>query len=204
MARLKYPRDVPPNGFWFIQKESFLRLEGESLKDLAEKVVAHRKYRGYEPTDFATVALEVERQICSRLGVYHCKPEGNEDNWVPIDFPNTVLKLGTVVGASKALFAYLASGLELVTPEKAKERADKCARCPINWPLTGCKCGALYKLLEKAVPKEKRFANLGVCVICQCSLPAKVWLPRKVIDASNEGRDLKFPRDGSCWQYEED
>lgn len=200
MALLKYRNEVPPSGFWYLQKETRLRVTGDNLKDLVLQVIAHRKHRGLEPTDFDTVALEVERQICSRLGDFHCKPEKGEENWTPVTLDSTVLKASNVASFSRAAWEWIKSGRELVPEEQAKERAAKCAQCPINWPLTGCKCGSLYRLIERGVPKEKRFEGLGVCAICQCSLPAKVWLPRNVINSSNEGRNLRFPQDGSCWQ----
>lgn len=200
MALLKFINEVPPSGFWYIQRETLLRMEGEGIKDLTNKVVDHRKYKGLTPIDHATVRLEVERQICSRLGVYHCKKEGPDDKWVPFTYPNTVISMSAVLGFSRAAFTWLMTGGELVSQEKAEGRRAKCAACPLNWPLSGCKCGKVAKLVAKAVPAEKRFENLGVCMVCECSLPAKVWLPRSVIDASNAGRDLKFPQDGSCWQ----
>lgn len=200
MAKLKFRSEVPPLGFWFIQKETLLRIEGDSLRDLTEKVIAHRKYKGFEPTDYPTVELEVERQICARLGTYHCNPEGPEDRWEPMQTASTMIKAGSVLAFSRAAFAWLAGGMETVPAEKAAARAEKCRGCPINWPLTGCKCGGVMQTIQAAVPKEKLLPGLGVCMVCECSLPAKVWLPRAVIDASNKGRDLKFPRDGSCWQ----
>jgi hypothetical protein len=84
VALLKFKKEVPPLGFWYIQPQSHLRIEGDSLKETAEKVIAHRKYKGFEPTDYPTVALEVERQICSRLGTFHCQPEKGEKTWTPI------------------------------------------------------------------------------------------------------------------------
>ncbi len=200
MALLKFRSEVPPLGFWYIQPQSFLRIDGESLKDTAEKVIAHRKYKGFTPIDYPTVVLEVERQICSRLGTFHCQPEKGETTWAPVPMESTMLSVGSVKAASKAAWEWVSSGRELVSEELAKSRAAKCRGCPINQPLTGCKCSSVFKIIEKVVPKEKRLDGLGVCVICQCSLPAKVWLPRNVVDASNDGRKLKFPQDGSCWQ----
>lgn len=200
MARLKFRNDVPPLGFWYLQRETRLRIDGESLKDTAEKVIAHRKYKGLTPTDYPTVVLEVERQICSRLGTFHCQPEPGEKTWVPVEMQSTMLSAGAVKSASRAVWEWFTSGRELVPEAQAKERADLCTRCPINQPLTGCKCSSVFKIIEKVVPKEKRFDGLGVCGICQCSLPAKVWMPENVIDVSNEGRKLNFPKDGSCWQ----
>lgn len=199
MALLKFQNEVPPLGFWYIQAQSRLRIDGESLKDTTGKVIAHRKYKGFEPTDYPTVKLEVERQICSRLGTFHCKAEDG-DQWTPVQMESTMLSVSAVKAASKAAWEWLSSGRELVSADQAGERAAKCLHCPINQPLTGCKCSSVFKMIERVVPKEKRFDGLGVCVICQCSLPAKVWLPRNVVDASNEGRKLNFPKDGSCWQ----
>lgn len=199
MARLKFQNEVPPLGFWYIQPQSRLRIDGESLDDTTNKVIAHRKYKGFEPVEFKVVRLEVERQICTRLGTYHCKAEEG-DKWTPIQSESTMLSVGSIKAASKAAWEWLSSGRELVSAEQAKTRAELCQKCPINQPLTGCKCSSVFKIIERIVPKEKRFDGLGVCVVCQCSLPAKVWLPRNVIDASNAGQKLNFPQDGSCWQ----
>lgn len=204
MARLKHRYEVPPLGFWYLQKETALRIEGESLRDTATKVIAHRKYKGLGPLDLATVEREVEQQICSRLGKFHCQADGPDDPWIPRETKSTVLRLGSILAFSRAAFAWFASGRELVTQEKAQARATGCAGCPLNQPLTGCKCGSVLKIIQSVVPAEKRFEKLGVCTVCECSLPAKVWLPRSVVDASNEGRKLRFPTDGSCWQSEID
>lgn len=203
MARYKFLNQVPPGGYWYIQRETALRIEGDSIPEVAKKTIAHRQYKGLQPTDYATVALEVERQICSRLGEDHCRKEGSDDPWQPLNFKSTVMKVGNVFAFSRAAFEWLTSGRELVSREKAEGRAKGCASCPLNWPLTGCKCSKIIKLISKAVPADKQFDNLGVCMACECSLPAKVWLPRNVVDASNAGRNIKFPQDGSCWQYNE-
>ncbi len=201
MAKLKFINEVPPTGFWYIQPKTNLRIEADGLKELISLVLDHRLYRGLTPTDRETVALEVERQICSRLSEYHCKKEGPDDKWVPFTYSNTIVKISAVLGFSKAAFEWFTSGHELVPEEKALARKAKCDGCPLNWPLSGCKCGKVAKFIAKVVPKEKRYESLGVCMVCECSLPAKVWLPRNVIDASNEGRKLRFPQDGSCWQH---
>lgn len=203
MAKLKFLNQVPPTGWWYIQPESRLRLEADSLQELVQKVIDHRKYKSLSPTDTPAVALEVERQICSRLGKDHCRPDGKDDPWVPIGASSTLIKASNVLSFSKAMFEWVASGMQLVSDEKAKARAALCAKCPINWPLTGCKCGPAMTVIQNAVPASKRIEGLGVCMVCECSLPAKVLLPRNVIDASNKGRNLQFPKDGSCWQYNE-
>lgn len=203
MPRLKFSNEVPPGGFWYLQRETALRIEGDSVKDVTNKTIAHRKYKGLTPTDYATVVLEVERQICARLGEHHCKKEGPDDPWQPLTLKSTMMKVGNVFAFSRAAFEWFSSGRELVPREKAEARAKGCASCPLNWPLTGCKCGKIIKLISRAVPADKQFSSLGVCMVCECSLPAKVWLPRNVVEASNAGRKLSFPQDGSCWQHNE-
>ncbi len=194
MARLRFKSQVPPRGWFYIEQATKLRIVGESLGDLTSKVVAHRKYRNLVRATTEEASLDIERQVCARLGKRDCSAEGIEDEWTPVD-DNPVLRLADVMGFSKAAFEWIKGGQELVPASEADRRAEICKGCPLNAAMTGCKCSIFYKTVALAIPFERRDPALGVCGICRCSLQAKVNLPASVIKASDSGH--KFP--AHCW-----
>ena len=198
MARLKHRNLKPPRGFRYYQRETQLVIESDNLLSLAKKVCAHRRQRGLEPTDEPTVMLEIERQMCTRLGTADCRPESPNDGWVP-QKDSGLITVGTVLSASKAAFNLIESGFELAPMEEVNRRAADCLGCPLNQPINGCACAPFYKLIEKLVPNERRIPGLFVCLACSCSLQCKVNLLADHVFKSNQGRDIRWP-EGACWQ----
>ena len=68
---------------------------------------------------------------------------------------------------------------------------------PMNQPVQGCRCAPLYRMVDRAIPEDRRFGDLHVCGVCGCSLKAKCAVPASVVVASDEGRDLPYPV--GCW-----
>lgn len=200
MATLRSKNTVPPRGFAFIVPESKLTITEESLDSLVLKVIQHRVHIGTTPTDYETVELEIQRQICSRLTESECRSEGISDEWVPIKDAVGIPSPKAILGFSKAAIEWVASGRDLVPQSEAQRRREICIKCSLNISVGGCKCSLFYKAVAKAIPPERRFPGLGVCIACSCSLTAKVNLPMNVIRESNKGRALDFP--GYCWQNE--
>lgn len=198
MATLRSKGTKPPLGFWFIEPTSQLRIEGDSLGELVGRIIQHRVYKGLAPTDHATVQLEAERQICTRLSQSECRSEGRDDEWVPIKSKIGIPNPMAILGFSRAAIDWVAGGQQLVPLDEANRRAAICRGCQNNTALTGCKCSSFYKVINKAIPADRRLPGLGVCAACSCSLVAKVNLPMEVIESSNKGRDLQFP--DFCWQ----
>lgn len=195
MARMKFPATVPPRGWAYIQADTKLKITGESLSDLAAKVVAHRKYKGLPGADKETATLDIERQICSRLSKRDCTAEGLEDEWKPVsDNPN--VRLGTVMAVSKVLFDVVALG-KLAPKDQAAQRGEVCKGCPLNNAMTGCKCSIFYKTINKFIPLERRDPELGVCGACSCSLNAKVNIPIEAIQKADTGRNIEYH--ANCW-----
>lgn len=202
MALLKRKNQTPPGtGKWeYLQADSGLTISAENYHALVDSVVSHRQYRGYERANKPEAALDIERQICQRLGSTECKKEGPDDPWVPRIPERVKITMGDIIGFSKAAFAFAASGGELVPVEVARERAKDCLACPLNRILVGCSCNTFYKLVEAAVSKERRIDGLHVCHVCHCSNTAKVNLTEEQVVASNEGRKLEWPEGQPCWQ----
>lgn len=198
MARYKFPNQIPPRGFFYIQQETKLRIEGESLNDLIKKVIDHRVYKGLSRTTIEEARLDIERQLCSRLSARECVAEpGLDDQWKPVD-DNPNITMSAVISASKAALEFVASGAELVTEEERARRAEICLGCACNVFIRGCRCSVWYKMIDKMIPASRRDPGLGICAVCQCSNSAKTNMPDNVIRASNEGRNLPFPP--HCWQ----
>ncbi len=193
---MRFKRSVPPRGWKYLQKESRLTIEGESLDDLAVKVVAHRHYKGLSRASIEEAKLDIERQVCSRLTARECVSEGIDDEWRPInDNPNITLK--AVIGASKAALEFVASGAELVPEAERARRAEICKGCAANNRVTGCKCSVFYKMIDRMVPQDRRDPELFVCSCCSCSLQAKTNLPANVIKAGDAGRNITYV--AGCW-----
>jgi hypothetical protein len=202
MALLKRWRVAPPGNWTYFQKESQLRIKAENGDALVDQVVEHRKYRGFTPTDRETVKLEVQRQICEKLGFNDCRPEGESDPWKPKDGSKPLVTMSNVLSFSKAAIAFVKSGGELAPMEEVKRRADICRQCFWNRELSGCACGGFYKILDAAIPKDRKLDGLHVCGICNCSNGVKVNLTEEQVRASNAGRNLPWPTETPCWQFD--
>lgn len=196
MARMRFKNQVPPRGWKYIQQESRLTIEGESMEDLAAKVVEHRRYKSLARATVEEAKLDIERQICTRLTARECISEGINDEWQPID-DNPNITMAAVIGASKAALEFVASGAELVPEAERARRAEICLGCAANSFIRGCRCSIFYKMIDKMVPANRRDPGLGVCGACACSLQAKTNLPANVIKAGDAGRNISYP--AHCW-----
>lgn len=199
MAILKRRHETPPGGWVYFQRETEFTIKGENEDALIASVVAHRKYRNLQPQEPPLVALDIERQICVRLGHGECRPESKNDGWVPRDGRKQGVTMSGVLAFSKAALAFIASGAELAPMEEVTRRAAGCRGCPLNQPMSGCACGIFYKAIDATIPRVRRFDGLHVCRACDCSLVAKVNLTEAQIIASNEGRNITWPEQ-ECFQ----
>lgn len=197
MARLRHPNSAPPGNWTYRQKETGCVITSDNLMGLVLKVRQHRAYKGLGPTDVPTVRMEIEQQICTRLNEEHCIPEPG-DGWVPVR-DSAHIRLSDILAFSKTMLEWFSKGLALVPMKEAERRRKICVDCPLNRQPSGCKCGALYRMIAATVPKERQFEDVHVCGVCQCSLKAKVNLPMEVIETGTKGRNLQFPV--HCWQH---
>jgi hypothetical protein len=93
-----------------------------------------------------------------------------------------------------------------VSQKEADWRADMCASCPMNGTLQfGCGAcmSAVLSIIHSIVGNRKtsRDGELGVCLVCSCSLKAAVHIP---VDVQQKGlpEELKqdFRRMDYCWK----
>lgn len=78
MAKLRHPGDVPPCGWQYSEPRTRLTSRGDNLADLVSQVHTHRQHNGF-PDTIEQARLDVQRQICSKLGTRECIPEGPDD-----------------------------------------------------------------------------------------------------------------------------
>jgi hypothetical protein len=193
MATIKDLNTIPHGGWRYIQPETGARFEGESLRELAAKVSAHRAYKGLPADD---VALDIQRQLCVMLSDGQCAAEEGED-YRPVKDLSASLTLSMAVSLGKFLVNHFSNGGELVPKEEAERRAAICRTCPLNKPARLCPCFAAYKAIEFCVPPDRKPEGISVCMACGCSLQAKVNAPIEVIHASLP-EDIVLP--SWCWQ----
>jgi len=194
MALLKHQNASPPGGWRYRQSETGLVIIGDSLQDLTAKVVTHRQYKGLKPDGPHLVGLEIQRQICSRLGADNCKAEDG-DSWVPISSAPRRLTLNDMLAFSRTALEFIKNGGSLAPKEEAKSRAAICLNCPLNQPASGCKCGTFYKMIAATIPSDRKFDGLNICQACACSLQAKVNVPMSVLQT--DARPIAYPV--YCW-----
>jgi hypothetical protein len=199
MATLRDKSMEPPGGWIYVQPESKLVIRDENLPQLIAQVMAHRVHMGYPRSDQVSVTIDVERQICTRLGTHDCNAE-HGDTWVPMK-TNAGLGLSGVLAFSKGAFDWFTSGRPIVSMEENQRRRAICSICPLNQPMSGCRCAPLYKAIAAVVPKERQFDDLHVCEACGCALKAKCAVPADVLMTMDEGRDVVYPI--QCWCPEE-
>ncbi len=199
MAILNHEKTAPPNGFQYLQRETGSRFEAITGTELVDLVIAHRRWKKLEPTDPATVWLEIQRQICSVMAPGVCQPEPGE-TYQPFkdNYRNTTSEV--VMAASRAAIEWLKTDSPPVTEAESDRRARICHACPLN-RRSFCACTPVYALIDKLVPKSRAIPGLAICGICQCSLKVKVLAPVEVIRESNRNRGLNFPK--WCWQSDE-
>jgi len=66
--RLKSHTLIPPGGWYYIQPETEFRIEADDFYTLVSRTIQHRKYKNIHPYDPTSALIEVERQICKRIG----------------------------------------------------------------------------------------------------------------------------------------
>lgn len=195
MALLKKLRETPPDGFVYTQAETGVRIERDTLGELEDAVIAHRQYKGIEPTDRPAVTLDIQRQICSHQFPGICKPEAGEE-YAPIKDQTRSVSPYDVMAFTASAFEFIKQGGGIVDKKESERRAAICRGCALNRSMN-CICTPIYRLIDLTIPKDRKEPGLLVCGVCACSLAAKVLMPRRVIAEGESGRNLTYPP--HCW-----
>lgn len=201
MALLKDLRTEPVDSWRYLQPETgvWIIADAEHFGFLVDLVVQHRTYKGIEPKDRDSVALDIQRQICMRIPEDRCSPEPGETRLIYKDQYRS-LSSSTIIAFTTAIFSWIAGGGQLCEKAESERRAAICRRCVFNRIGRTCACQAVSAMIESLVPKGRRENGLTMCGICGCALLGKTICPDDVVRDSNRGRGYVFPRELGCWQ----
>lgn len=201
MAVLCHPNTAPPDGWWFVVPESGVHIDGWTLTELTERVMAHRDWTKKVVQSFDETKLEIERQICSGMPEGVCRAEPGE-NYKPYKDMARGFTTELVMGASRTALEFLKNGGELVSKSESERRAAICRGCRFNRQSPSWICSSLCAALDALIPKGRRENGLLICGICSCTAAAKVLLPLEVMQPDAEARELTFPP--HCWMAKPD
>ena len=186
MMRLIQTSVVPPGGYSYTQPETGQVLQSDSLHQLVNRVVAHRKANNL-PVPFNIEDI-VEEALCKERGEL-CA----DDSPAPVKRTRPVA-LDLAVRLTRTLVA--AGGKRVESQAEADQRAAICSTCYDNVEpkgCSGCKSGLVRKAVEFIVGARKTAYDnlLKSCQHCGCFNAAQVWLPldalqKTMSDAENE------------------
>ena len=200
MPTLKLSRETPPGGWRYFQPETRLWFSGDEqgVYEMAERIVAHRRYANVPRGTIQEVMEDIHNQICERLGPAFCHQKGGGTFFhIKKDLSQNI-DSQTAIAGTKAFIEFLATGRELVDRQEAFRRAEICRSCHLNTHGKGCvSCNGLNKLVKTVLKEERREPGLYICAACGCGLQAKVQVNEEVIKAADQGRDLTYP--AWCW-----
>lgn len=120
----------------------------------------------------------------------------------PVTTATRKLNAGDALHFLKVVWKWLASsGAELVPQSEADRRAEICASCPLNIPITGCSVckGIAGKIFGITKGRKTRWdSQLQGCGVCGCINKLQVFIPLKALE-KGVTPEMRFPN--FCWKY---
>lgn len=165
---------------------------------LSSQIVARYKANDLPvPSDLRN---RVEDYICARVPEY-CASSGGQITYTSEGLPGFSIK--NILAGTGTLLRWMAGGAKKVDLSLANQRAEVCTTCRFNQHPEGCSsCNypTLMSLVNTIVGGSKTSSDdsLQACVVCGCSLKAKVHLPHDVL-MKNMNRDQVQRLPDFCW-----
>lgn len=193
---------VPPDGFWYKEPATGVKLDGQSLSGTAEKVVLHRQANGL-PRQSKEEALEdIQEQICWRVPSEFCHS---------CDHPVWSLSFKGIIKALNAFIETLktvASGdTPFVAQSEADARAAACAKCFHNreaGTCSGCAFGEMLRKLFGLTIGDRTTNSDGKmhgCEVCGCHCRTIVWYKKELVNEGlSDGQKAAYSAAPLCWR----
>jgi hypothetical protein len=222
---LKRINSFPPGGFSYTQPETGVKFNSMvPFKERVREVLDHRTANNLPRAELREVELDVDAFTCARLKndpQWCVGGEAQKKTTQPSSLVGRVLEgVRSAVDQGRKLTAgaqilsdWLGDGMHPVAPELAQRRADICnkgvdgQRCPKNvkaHPLLLVTGPVSRRIQEHIAHKEGMNLSvigeqtLGVCEVCICPMPLKVWTPLETIEKRTKPEMMeKFP--AHCW-----
>jgi hypothetical protein len=194
---------VPPEGFWFKQPETGVKLDGGSLNGTAQKVVLHRQANSLPRQDYKEAMEDIQTQICQRVPSSLCH-NCNHPDWK--------FDAASLIRGGEALITYakekLTGGNPFVSQDEADARAARCANCFHNRNLGGCGFGCTlgeklremfgYTIGERVTKSDEK---LQACEICGCHARTIAWYRLDIVNAGiSDAQKQAFTETPYCWR----
>lgn len=211
----------PPGGWIYFQPQTNWHAPNplaftfhQQVKNIIDHRLANPRFK--LPTDFPTVAEELDTYTCVRLAFDPKFVEGETKKAIARSKPQSLFGRSAELVAgvdSSVLEDWLGAGMKPVSTDLAIQRATVCSggrtgnRCSENvtagWRdlVTKPFAIALQKYMEAKhqLKAETPFdKTLGLCNVCRCYLQLKVFTPIQHIKFNLDSEDLnKLP--AHCW-----
>jgi hypothetical protein len=198
---LKILHTIPPGGWTYTQENSGLKVTGGNYAELRERVRVHRDNNRY--ANGPQLDEEIQTQICEKMR------EEDRPRWCvdPAALPKPSVPFRSVSvhdvrNFLRVLGGWVKGGFQFVDQGEANRRAELCANCPKNVPITGCAgCSHIAPLLTQTIGQRRTPFDdrLEGCEACGCSNRAQCWIPYSVL---KEGitSSMVWPADYACWK----
>lgn len=204
LLKLRNSRETPNGGFRFPRDPSSDRRDEKAMiigGDIGHLVERVSEYRIINQLPLGDVRAEVEDWLCRETGA-DCSPVR------PRGFGAGLVVRGAELARFVAAMAAWWKTDEVVPQEEAERRAEICASCRYNQPLSDVSCAGCYGLAGRilGIIGERRTRmenNLQYCAICHCANTVQVFAPLAVLNRAHKLSD--FPTDigdgvTECWK----
>lgn len=202
--RLLSTMTVPPGGWEYVEPRTGEKFKGGSLVELTAKVQKHRESNNLWPISETEVQVEIENQICQRVGHEWCQFMKAGQWGFSINFDKIRAGTRSLLGWAKAA---VTGEDPYVNEAEANRRAEICSKCWANKAITGCYgCGLADRIREMLVQaKGSRWtqhdAKLHACVVCGCANAAQVWIKEEILaPAVTEEQRECYREIPNCWK----
>ena len=190
---LKEPTTHLPVAFRkFIDPVTDVAVVGDTAAKIAKQVEKERIARGLPIDDVLDI---VEENICRMI-----------PSWCERKIDGTMVKneytKADVIAFIESVKGTILSG-GVVDRPIAEQRATTCLQCPYNMRLAGCEgCNGISSMVFSILGASRRVKNISQlrsCGICGCSLKAKIWVPKEVLDKTSHIQNTKGQFPSWCW-----
>lgn len=191
MLQLSSRFEIPPGGWRFLVPQTGTHLVAADHSRLYNAAIADLEKHGVPvPIDYLQ---EFDDTLCHQI---NCPCEVV----APATNETRTMTAGDAIRFLRVMREWAGVGGELVSQAEADRRAEICAGCPYNIPITGCSVcqGIAGKIAEIIGERGSRFdGQLRGCAVCACENKAQVHLPLTVLQKGITP-EMDFPP--HCWK----
>jgi len=197
--------NTPPGGWFYDVPETKQRVKaGGGIETLLTAVQKH--YTDNDTMAPIDLPMLIEHATCLRTPTWCHYDDGSQ----PLLPSSSALSFSQAKQGAATLLKWIMSyGAKRVTQVEAITRATACMTCPFRASIVGCKSchgNTIRDIVAKVTaggvtPYDE---ELGACMVCGCTLQAKIWLPFGALEPYiTESQWAHFAKAPKCWMITE-